>query len=143
MAPRTFELPVTVADGDIDELDHVNNVVYLRWVQDAAAAHWFHVVPAEAAARVVWVVRRHEIDYKAPALAGDRLVVRTWVEGWSAATSVRRCDVLRPADGRVLASARTEWVMLDRASGRPRRIADALAGLFAEPAAAAADAAGD
>ena len=68
-----------VRPADVDELGHVNNTVYLRWVQEVATAHWQAVASAESQAAVVWVVMRHEIDYKAPALPGDEVLLRTWV----------------------------------------------------------------
>ena len=74
-----FSLPITVSPADIDGLGHVNNVVYLRWMQEAATAHWESAASPELRAAVSWVVSRHEIDYKAPAFLGDRLVARTWV----------------------------------------------------------------
>ena len=77
--PERYELRFPVAPGDIDELGHVNNTVYVRWVQDAAIAHWRASAPADAQATLVWVVARHEIDYKHPAVLGDQILARTWV----------------------------------------------------------------
>ena len=67
------------APEDIDELGHVNNAVYVRWIQDIAVAHWYSVAPANLAQNVVWVVVRHEIDYRAPSHLGETLTLRTWV----------------------------------------------------------------
>ena len=72
-----YELVVQVAASDIDEQGHVNNTVHLRWVQDAATAHWRAIASEEAQAAIGWVVLRHEIDYKAPALPGDEVLLRT------------------------------------------------------------------
>jgi len=74
-----FELPIRVEAADIDELGHVNNVVYVRWVQDAAVAHWNAVAPDSEKARLFWIVLRHEIDYRHAAHLTDRIVARTWV----------------------------------------------------------------
>jgi acyl-CoA thioester hydrolase len=109
--PVQFERIFHVAGADIDELGHVNNVVYLRWVQDVAAAHWESATtPAERAA-VGWVVLRHEIDYKHPARPGDDVIARTWVGPPAAATFERHTEISRAADRRVLAQARSldEW----------------------------------
>ena len=119
---REYELPIAVADADIDRQGHVNNVAYLRYVQDAAVAHWRALAPAAVQVRVTWVVRRHEIDYLKPAGPGDGLVARTWVGEPSGATWERFTELTRPADGAVLAKARTVWVALDAATLRPRRI---------------------
>ena len=81
MAPDHFDLPLSVAPGDIDDPGHVNNVVYLHWVQDAAIAHWSAAATAEQPAEVAWVAIRHEIDYKHPAMPGDAIVARTGGDG--------------------------------------------------------------
>jgi acyl-CoA thioester hydrolase len=122
MTAAVFTLPVQVAEGDIDRQGHVNNVAFVRYVQDAAAAHWRAVAPGEVQAAVTWVVRRHEIDYLRPGQPGDELLVRTWVGEPSGATWERFTEVTRPADGEVLVKARTVWVLLDAATGRPRRV---------------------
>src|SRR6185295_12479701 len=122
---HSFELPIIVQSSDIDALGHVNNVVYLRWMQEAAAAHWEAAAPAGLRGTVSWVVVRHEIDYKAPAFDGERLVARTWVGEPSGATWERFIEI-RHADGdRLLARGRSVYAALDRVSGRPRRV-DAL-----------------
>jgi acyl-CoA thioester hydrolase len=117
-----FDHPVRVADDDIDGNGHANNVVYLRWVQEAAVAHWKAVVEPGVAAGLSWVVVRHEIDYKRPALRHDALLARTWVGEITAATTERFCEILRASDGELLAKARTIWCAIDRATGRPKRI---------------------
>jgi acyl-CoA thioester hydrolase len=122
---KSFELPITVQSADIDALGHVNNVVYLRWMQDAAAAHWEAAAPPELRALVSWVVVRHEIDYKAPAFDGERLVARTWVGEPAGATWERYIEIRHSEGDRLLAKGRSLYAALDRASGRPRRV-DAL-----------------
>jgi acyl-CoA thioester hydrolase len=77
MSSASFEMVVSVLPGDIDEQNHVNNTVYLRWVQEVATAHWCAVAPADAQENIGWVVLRHEIDYKTPACLGDDIVLRT------------------------------------------------------------------
>ena len=127
---RAFELPLLVAPEDIDALGHVNNVVYLRWMQQAAAAHWEAAAGPEQRAAVAWVVIRHEIDYKAPAFAGERVVVRTRVGEPTAATWERHSEVRRVGDDKLLARCRSVYVALDPASGRPRRVDAALRAPF-------------
>jgi len=79
MSSTPFEMIVSVSPGDIDEQNHVNNTVYLRWVQEVATGHWRAVASREARESIGWVVLRHEIDYKAPASLNDEIVLRTWV----------------------------------------------------------------
>ena len=118
----SFELAITVQPADIDAQGHVNNVVYLRWMQDAATAHWESAAPPEHKAKVSWVVTRHEIDYKAPAFVGEALVARTWVGEPSGATWERFIEIRRAADDRLLARGRSVYAALDRVTGRPRRV---------------------
>jgi acyl-CoA thioester hydrolase len=121
---------VTVSPDDIDMNDHANNVVYLRWVQEAATAHWERAVPPELAAAHAWVVTRHEIDYKHVARRGETLRVRTWVESMSALTSERHCEIRRDADGKLIARVRTLWCTVNPATGRPRRMNPDVPGYF-------------
>jgi acyl-CoA thioester hydrolase len=79
MPSAPFEMIVSVLPEDIDEQNHVNNTVYLRWVQEVATMHWRAVASTDAQENIGWVVLRHEIDYKAPACVGDDVVLRTWV----------------------------------------------------------------
>jgi acyl-CoA thioester hydrolase len=117
-----FEMTVAVNQDDIDELNHVNNTVYLRWVQDVATAHWKSLAPAEAQAAVGWVVLRHEIDYKSPACLEDEIVLRTWVGEASRLKFERFTEVRRKSDQQILANARTIWVPIDWKTGKPTRV---------------------
>ena len=90
---------VSVLPGDIDEQNHVNNTVYLRWVQDIATAHWKTLASAESQAAIGWIVLRHEIDYKMPASLGDEIVLRTWV-GKASRLKFERFTEIRRKSGR-------------------------------------------
>ena len=115
---NAFELTITVQPADIDDLKHVNNVVYLRWVQDVAAAHWETIASAEMKLKYSWVVLRHEIDYKNPAFLGDTLTARTWVSTCEGVRSVRNVSLYQSATGKLVAEAKTTWCLLD---AHPRR----------------------
>ncbi len=130
--PRVFEHAFMVSPKDIDRLGHVNNVVYLRYAQDAAVAHWYSVVDQEHRDRLVWVVRRHEVDYLKPAVENDGLVARTWIGAASGATLERFIEIRRARDGEVLASVRSVWVAIDARTLRPRRVTGELRSLFLE-----------
>ena len=127
---KVFERAFRVPAKDIDGMGHVNNVVYLRYAQDVAVAHWFAAVPAEHAESVVWVVRRHEIDYFRPAFEDDELLARTWVGKATAATSERIVEIWRPKDNQLLAKIRSVWVPLDAETHRPQRVNDSLRTYF-------------
>lgn len=126
-----FAIPITPTSADIDELGHVSNLVYLRWVLDVAMAHtralgWDYA--EYRALGAVFMVRRHEIDYVAQVTLGQRLRAETWVDSWRMASCIRKTELLR--DGVVVARAATTWAMIGLASGRPQRIPDELLALF-------------
>jgi acyl-CoA thioester hydrolase len=130
MPPEPFDLPIRVEAGDIDELGHVNNVVYVRWVQQAATAHWQAAAPPPDQEKLRWVVVRHEIDYKSPAFAGERLIARTWVGKASRVAFERLTEIMRDNDGTVLVRARTLWCPIDPASGKPVGVGQEVRRLF-------------
>jgi acyl-CoA thioester hydrolase len=129
-----FELPIRVEAADIDELGHVNNVIYLRWVQDVAVAHWTAVAPAADRERVLWIVLRHEIDYRQAAHLADRIVARTWVGSGTRLRFERHTEILRAEDQSVLARARTIWCPIDAATRRPTPVSAEVRALFSVPA---------
>src|SRR5204862_1365093 len=125
MSPVThlpFELTVAVQPHDIDRQNHVNNTVYVRWIQEVATAHWQAWAPAEARDAIGWVVLRHEIDYKSSAGLGDAIVLRTWVGKASRVTFERFTEMLRASDNELLAQARTIWVPINPETGKPTRV---------------------
>lgn len=125
-----FETALTVADADIDELGHVNNVVYLRWAQDVATAHWRAAATSEQVDAIAWVALRHEIDYKLAAVLGDRIIASTWVGSAEAIRFERFVEILRASDRRVLAAARTIWCPINRTTGRPTRVGEDVRRVF-------------
>ena len=128
-----FELRFTVSPADIDEMGHVNNVVYLRWVQDLAVAHWRAAAPPEDQADLLWVVTRHEIDYKRPALPGDEIVGRTWVGRASRLSYERHSELVRASDGRLLVKALTLWCPLDATTRKPKEPREEVRKRFSVP----------
>ncbi len=122
MTCAPFEMTVSVSRDDIDEQNHVNNTVYLRWVQDVATAHWQAVASPEAQETVGWVVLRHEIDYKTPAVLGDKIILRTWVGKATRLTFERFTEIRRNGDGQLLSKARTLWCPINAQTGRPMRV---------------------
>ncbi len=126
-----FPFPITATPADIDELGHVSNLVYLRWVLEAATAHSVARGWGQAeylALGSVWVVRRHELDYLAQVTVGQALVAETWVDSWKAASCVRKTELIR--DGQIVARAATTWAFMSMASGRPQRIAEVVLAAF-------------
>ena len=127
-----FDLNICIKPEDIDELGHVNNVVYLSWVQDVAIAHWAFLTTPELRERLVWVALRHEIDYLAQAVLGEAIVARTWTGAAHGLRFARHTEIIRVMDGKPLATAVTQWCPLSRASRRPTRLPTEIAAFFAK-----------
>ncbi len=123
-----FSHKFVVDKSDIDEQSHVNNVAYLRWIQDVAVAHWRHAATAEQQEKFTWLVLRHEIDYKKPAFEREEITATTWVGEWTAVTCERFTEIFRGED--LLVKSKTIWCMVDRETLKPARIALELKGLF-------------
>tara|TARA_R110000850_G_scaffold277058_1_gene421872 strand:- start:106340 stop:106738 length:399 start_codon:yes stop_codon:yes gene_type:complete len=125
-----FQSEITVPASAIDTLQHVNNVVYLQWVQDVAEMHWNESTDSALREKLAWVVINHFIEYKAPAFEKDVLILKTRVEKYSGVTSERHTEIIRKADNKLLAKAKTLWCLLDKTTGKPLRITDNLRALF-------------
>jgi acyl-CoA thioester hydrolase len=132
--PR-FTITVTATAADIDELGHVNNAVYLKWIQDLATAHWAAVAAPEHRDAYVWVVTRHEIDYLRQTVEGETLTLTTWVGEPKGARFDRFVEISGP-DGQLRVKAVTTWAIIDRASGRLARVRPEIAAPFLSPPAA-------
>jgi len=123
---EVFELEIKVGPKDIDLLGHVNNVVYLRYVQEAAVAHWTTVASPEDQRNYFWVVTRHEIDYKRPAFERDTIIARTWVGKAEGGIFERHTELCRKEDGKLFALARTLWCPIDPLTMRPVEVSESV-----------------
>jgi acyl-CoA thioester hydrolase len=123
--PAVFEYRHFVQLREIDGLGHVNNVEYLRWMQDAAVAHsaaqgW---PQSDYIARGFgWVARMHTIEYLSPAFEGDEIIVKTWVADMKRVTSLRRYEIVRPTDRKPLAVASTNWAFVNFSTNQLTRV---------------------
>lgn len=118
----------TVKDSEIDDMGHVNNVVYLKWVQDVAISHWSSVAEPEDLEKYSWVVRRHELDYLKPAMPDDTITATTWIENLKGVSSIRMVEIKR--GNTILAKAKTTWIMLDAQTGKPARVTQRMLDAF-------------
>ena len=118
----TFELALTAGPEHIDELGHVNNAVWVQWIQQVAVAHWETVADPAHRDNYYWVVVRHEIDYLRAAHAGDRIVGRTWVGDAPQGARFDRFVEFTGTDGKPCVRAKTQWAIIDKALGRPIRV---------------------
>lgn len=125
-----FTLPFTANAADIDELGHVNNAVWVRWIQDIAVAHWQAVAPTAHRDAYIWVVTRHEIDYRGNVSEGETVTGQTWVPDPPKGARFDRHVRFTGADGKVKVEAVTTWALLDRATGRLLRVRDEIAAPF-------------
>lgn len=116
--------------ADIDQLGHVNNAVWVRWMEAAATAHWQAAADPAHQAAYLWVVTRHEIDYLRPLRQGEEVTASTWVAGQPTGARFDRLFAFTGTDGRDHVRARTTWAMVDARSLRPLRVPMAVARPF-------------
>lgn len=110
------------APADFDALGHVNNAVYLRWSQDIATRHWSLRASPDLQRRWLWVVLRHEIDYRDPILPGDSVEIRTWLGRADGPRFDRFVDIRKPGAPRPAAAVKSTWILIDAESRRPKRV---------------------
>ena len=123
-----FSHSFRVAAGDIDEQGHVNNVAYVRWVQEVAVAHWNDAVDAETREALTWMLTRHEIDFLKQTFENDEVTAATWVGKATRVTCERFTEITRGAD--VLIRARSVWCLIGRTGLKPARIPDKIRAIF-------------
>lgn len=127
---RTHSYTQRVKPEHIDELDHVNNVVYVQWIQDAAVKHWNLLASESLRKKYVWVIVRHEIDYKHPAKLNEELLITTRVLDAGTVSSNRMVQIFRKADHKLLVESKTTWCMIDTTTQRPARINNEIKEMF-------------
>ena len=120
-----------VPGSAIDENGHVNNVLYVQWMQDVAVEHYSSIGGVAAQGPdATWVVREHKIEYLLPAFAGEEIEIKTWVENVRRVRSLRKYEFVRKADGKVLVRGETDWVFVDLKTGIPRAIPEKVSKVF-------------
>lgn len=130
MNNKIFEYPISILQSDIDEQGHVNNIIYLKWVQEAAIAHWTSVADAKMQENNLWVVSRHEIDYLKSAYIDSKLLAKTWVTDPQGAKSERYVTIMDAETETIYAKIKTTWYLLDSKSKRPKRIDAEIVNVF-------------
>lgn len=127
-----FSITVTADPEDIDILGHVNNAVWVKWIQDVAVAHWDAVAPQEHRDAFIWVVTRHEIDYRGNVSVGETVVGETWVPDPPRGARFDRHVRFTGTDGSVKVEAKSTWALIDRTTGRLMRVREEIAAPFLE-----------
>ena len=133
MTRPIFEITFTAAPEHIDELGHVNNAVWVQWMEQVAVAHWESVADPVHKVAYFWVVVRHEIDYLRAALEGDRILARTWVGDAPRGAKFDRHMEFVAQDGKICVRARSWWAIIDKAAGRPIRVPPEVVAPFLAP----------
>ena len=125
-----FSHSFKVFAADIDAQGHVNNVAYVKWIQDVAVAHWFSATNEETREKYTWVVLRHEIDYKKQAFENEDVTVKTWVGEPTRISWERFTEIVRGED--TLVKARSVWCLINKISMKPAKISLEMRELFNE-----------
>jgi len=124
--PEVFEKTIQVKEEDIDELQHVNNVRYVQWMEDIAKVHWETRAPEETKRNYIWMVLRHEIDYKGQAFLKDELILQTFVGEHSHVKSHRHVIIRNKKSGKILIKAKSTWCLLDSETKKPAKISEEM-----------------
>ena len=127
---NSHSLTFTASADDIDELGHVNNAVWVRWLERIAVAHWEADAAPEHRDRYIWVVTRHEIDYRCNVGLGESVTAQTRIPEGPSGARFDRCTAFSDQTGRILVDARTTWALIDRSTGRLARVTADIAAPF-------------
>ena len=130
-ASPVYSKILIVPESAIDENNHVNNVMYVQWMQEIAVEHYASIGGnAAQGADSTWVVREHRIEYFLPAFLGEEIEIKTWVEDIRRVRSLRKYEFIRKTDGKVLVKGETDWVFMDVKTGRPLAIPAEVSNVF-------------
>lgn len=121
---------IKVCADDLDDLQHVNNVRYVQWIQDISKEHWLQVAVSPYRDSAVWVVRNHNIHYKNAAVLGDTILLKTYILSTRGALSTRVVEMYKEESGELLVHSKTEWALLNAETLRPMRISEDISQLF-------------
>jgi len=127
---KTFTKIVTVNKEDLDDLNHVNNVRYIDWVNSIAKAHWIHKTSTKIQDNYFWILIAHTITYKKPAFINDELLLKTYIINAEGVTSTRIVDIYNNTTQTLLAQSKTKWCFMNSQTKKPARIPSEISNLF-------------
>ncbi|WP_127137938.1 acyl-CoA thioesterase [Flagellimonas oceanensis] len=127
---KTYSEVFDVVPSDLDDLNHVNNIRYVEWIQDISKKHWMHVTSEETQESMVWVVRNHNITYHKSAVLGHTILMNTYIKSNKGPISIRIVEIKNKATDELLVKAVTEWCLLDAKTFRPKRVPEEIEALF-------------
>ena len=126
----TYMTTITAGPEHIDMLGHVNNAVWVQWMEQVATEHWTRDAAPDHVAAYIWVVTRHEIEYRGNVKEGETVVARTWIPQEPRGARFDRHMEFTGPDGKVKVAAKSTWAIIDRASGRILRVPSEVAAPF-------------
>lgn len=127
---KEFTLALIATPDAIDELGHVNNAVWVQWMEQVATEHWTHDADPAHVEAYVWVVTRHEIDYRGNVAEGETVTARTWIPDAPRGARFDRLIEFSGPDGKVKVTARSTWAIVDKSTGRILRVPPEVAANF-------------
>lgn len=127
---QVYQKKITVIKDHLDELNHVNNVRYVQWVQDIAKEHWLQNVTKDILNSYFWVLINHNISYQGPALLGDSIVLKTYILKSEGVSSIRKVEMYNETTSKQIISSETTWCFMNAKTKRPTRIIPEIANLF-------------
>jgi acyl-CoA thioester hydrolase len=127
---KLYKQVIQVNPDDLDEHNHVNNVRYIQWVNDAAKAHWTKMATQNMLNNYFWVLINHQITYKSQAVLDDNILLKTFVKSSEGVTSTRIVEIYNNDSQKLLATSETKWCFMDSKSKKPARLTPEIINLF-------------
>ncbi|WP_421807073.1 acyl-CoA thioesterase [Flagellimonas sp.] len=127
---KTYSEAFDVVPSDLDDLNHVNNIRYVEWIQEISKMHWNHVTTEAIQQSLIWVVRNHNITYHKSAVLGNTMLINTYIAKNQGPISTRVVEIKNKETDELLVKAVTEWCLLDAKTFRPKRVPEEIQALF-------------
>ena len=127
---KTYSEAFDVVPNDLDDLNHVNNIRYVEWIQEISKRHWNHVTTEAIQQSLIWVVRNHNITYHKSAVLGNTMLINTYIAKNHGPISTRVVEIKNKETDELLVKAVTEWCLLDAKTFRPKRVPEEIQALF-------------
>ena len=127
---NSLEQEITVTKNDLDDLNHVNNVIYIQWIQEIAKNHWKSLVSDEIKDNYYWVLLEHQIKYLNPALLNDKIMIKTYIEKTEGIRSNRIVEIYNSNNDKLLVKSKTIWCLINAKTNKPNRITDEIRKAF-------------
>ena len=127
---KILEKEITVSKNDLDDVNHVNNVIYIHWVQEIAKEHWKSRVSNEMIKNYYWVLLEHQIKYLNPALLNDKIMIKTYIEKTEGIRSNRIVEIYNRNNDKLLVKSKTIWCLINAKTNKPNRITDEIRKAF-------------